>query len=220
MKSVDESWLDKQLERIQTLTNQNEELRATLKEYCEAYNKYEEFGCSLLDYPRFRDARLKAENLITYDITSFACNEQFCAYSSSIKEIIPRCKEEGCLMQPKSKFDENEWNSFHDTVEEASNRSYTIKELKNIYQQLPNNLRLDAERWGLSDSVVRDHIYVFLKEQPDLKDILINGIESERDWKEDFNDDNGKYQRDCIICKQLFYGYKRRVVCKVCDSKE
>lgn len=39
---------------------------------------------------------------------------------------------------------------------------------------------------------------------------------SERDWKEDFVHENGNYECVCSICKNHFYGYKRRVVCKTC----
>ncbi len=40
-----------------------------------------------------------------------------------------------------------------------------------------------------------------------------------RNWVEDFSDqDNGDYICRCCICKELFRGYKRRVVCRVCDK--
>jgi hypothetical protein len=46
------------------------------------------------------------------------------------------------------------------------------------------------------------------------------GKESERNWTEDFEHENGNYQCRCIECKNMFIGHKRRVVCKVCDGKE
>lgn len=39
---------------------------------------------------------------------------------------------------------------------------------------------------------------------------------TDRDWPEDFEDENGMYQNKCVYCKNLFFGYKRRVVCKIC----
>ena len=36
------------------------------------------------------------------------------------------------------------------------------------------------------------------------------------DWTEDFGHENGQYPNRCIVCEALFYGYKRRHVCKVC----
>jgi hypothetical protein len=44
--------------------------------------------------------------------------------------------------------------------------------------------------------------------------------ESDRDWKEDFTHENGNYMNGCMYCKQMFYGHKRRVVCKICDNKD
>jgi hypothetical protein len=37
-----------------------------------------------------------------------------------------------------------------------------------------------------------------------------------RDWIEDRQDENGNYENECIICKKLFIGHKRRVVCFKC----
>lgn len=40
---------------------------------------------------------------------------------------------------------------------------------------------------------------------------------SERDWPEDFPHDNGNYVCKCSICHRHFFGYKRRLVCKICS---
>lgn len=40
----------------------------------------------------------------------------------------------------------------------------------------------------------------------------------ECDWVEDFAHENGNYQNKCVSCYKLFFGHKRRVVCKCCDS--
>lgn len=53
----------------------------------------------------------------------------------------------------------------------------------------------------------------------DTPDILHKRDESDRDWKEDFSHENGNYMNTCMYCKLMFYGYKRRVVCKICDNK-
>lgn len=37
-----------------------------------------------------------------------------------------------------------------------------------------------------------------------------------RNYPEDFHHENGKYLRECIICQNMFIGYKRRYVCKIC----
>jgi hypothetical protein len=38
-----------------------------------------------------------------------------------------------------------------------------------------------------------------------------------RDWSEDHAHENGWYQCKCATCEQMFYGHKRRVMCKVCS---
>jgi hypothetical protein len=42
--------------------------------------------------------------------------------------------------------------------------------------------------------------------------------ESDRDWKEDFNHENGNYRCICCHCGNTFSGHKRRVVCKICAA--
>lgn len=39
---------------------------------------------------------------------------------------------------------------------------------------------------------------------------------TDRDWKDDFSHENGKYINICMDCKLPFYGHKRRVVCHKC----
>jgi hypothetical protein len=36
------------------------------------------------------------------------------------------------------------------------------------------------------------------------------------DWPEDFSHENGNYQCECLYCKTMFFGHKRRVVCREC----
>lgn len=39
-----------------------------------------------------------------------------------------------------------------------------------------------------------------------------------RNWKEDYEKENGNYINTCITCGKLFGGHKRRVVCKECAT--
>lgn len=39
------------------------------------------------------------------------------------------------------------------------------------------------------------------------------------DWTEDFPGENGNYQCRCMECEALFYGHKRRLICKVCAKR-
>jgi hypothetical protein len=48
--------------------------------------------------------------------------------------------------------------------------------------------------------------------------VVDNFAPSERDWTEDFPHENGNYMCRCCVCKRLFAGHKRRVVCKTCST--
>lgn len=54
-------------------------------------------------------------------------------------------------------------------------------------------------------------IYPYLKD----KDI------SSRSWiEEDQHLENGCYMCSCLYCRNVFFGYKRRIVCKLCCNKK
>jgi hypothetical protein len=40
-----------------------------------------------------------------------------------------------------------------------------------------------------------------------------------QNWTEDYMHENGMYQNRCLECKELFFGHKRRVICKTCFNK-
>jgi hypothetical protein len=44
-------------------------------------------------------------------------------------------------------------------------------------------------------------------------------FDSPKNWKEDYEHENGNYICTCYSCKESFYGHKRRVVCKTCASE-
>ena len=44
--------------------------------------------------------------------------------------------------------------------------------------------------------------------------------EPTRNWIEDFHHENGQYQCVCCVCKNVFIGHKRRVVCKECADAD
>lgn len=43
-------------------------------------------------------------------------------------------------------------------------------------------------------------------------------VESDRDWREDFGHENGRYICHCFKCNAQFYGHKRRIICKLCHT--
>jgi hypothetical protein len=42
---------------------------------------------------------------------------------------------------------------------------------------------------------------------------------AKRDFPEDAWHENGQYQNLCCMCQEVFIGYKRRVVCKLCSAE-
>ena len=54
------------------------------------------------------------------------------------------------------------------------------------------------------------------KEQP----AAVEGEMDARDWPEDFAHENGNYQNLCCECGKLFFGHKRRVVCRSCVKQK
>jgi hypothetical protein len=43
--------------------------------------------------------------------------------------------------------------------------------------------------------------------------------ENKRNWIEDFSHENGNYQNECNTCNEMFFGHKRRVICKLSWGK-
>lgn len=56
--------------------------------------------------------------------------------------------------------------------------------------------------------------------QPSVGDVVNYQVVKPNDWPEDFKHENGNYCNICAVCKTIFSGYKRRIVCKVCSRKE
>jgi hypothetical protein len=78
-------------------------------------------------------------------------------------------QEETKMRSIESLFnDKNEWGSFHDVVAEIKYRDYTVSELRKIFDRLPLHIKDQAQVHGISDSVVRDDAYVFLRDRPEL----------------------------------------------------
>jgi len=45
-------------------------------------------------------------------------------------------------------------------------------------------------------------------------------INSPKNWKEDYEHENGNYMNHCRTCNQKFLGHKRRVQCKECSERQ
>lgn len=44
-------------------------------------------------------------------------------------------------------------------------------------------------------------------------------LDDSRNWTEDYPHENGSYMCRCCECQRVFYGHKRRVVCRDCANK-
>jgi hypothetical protein len=55
--------------------------------------------------------------------------------------------------------------SFHDAVCEFTDKRLTDNELIRLFYMLPKYLQDDARHWGLSDTEVRDSIYVYIQDE-------------------------------------------------------
>ena len=58
---------------------------------------------------------------------------------------------------------QNEWNHLHDVILEAtwhtSKTDLNQGQLENLYNKLPDYIKLEAEQWSLNDTTIRDLIY-------------------------------------------------------------
>ena len=57
-----------------------------------------------------------------------------------------------------------------------------------------------------------------IEEFPEMSILIINGEVLSRNFPEDFHLENGNYWNNCCLCSVQFQGYKRRVVCKICEE--
>ena len=48
--------------------------------------------------------------------------------------------------------------------------------------------------------------------------VVMPSFDSPKNWTEDYKHENGNYTCKCSKCKEYFYGYKRRTLCKECSS--
>jgi hydroxymethylpyrimidine pyrophosphatase-like HAD family hydrolase len=82
-----------------------------------------------------------------------------------VREMIIESKKEKTLEDMQmEKFDKYDWAHFHDVILEVSNKQLSQEQLEKAFRLLPEDIKEDAYRWGLSDTPVRDNIYVHYKE--------------------------------------------------------
>lgn len=62
-------------------------------------------------------------------------------------------------------FEDEKWYSLHDAVYNATGVSHTEEKLKELFLELPKHIQHTAFEWGLSDTVFRDEVYVYITQQ-------------------------------------------------------
>jgi hypothetical protein len=66
-------------------------------------------------------------------------------------------------MKVTIELEKEDYNVLHDIVYGLTSETLTNDELKLIWDNLPEYLKLEAVHWGVDDTVVRDNIYEHLK---------------------------------------------------------
>ena len=69
------------------------------------------------------------------------------------------------IIEKKIILEQSDFDILHDVILEVSEKSRSNEEIEKIWQNLPEGIRLQAEQWGVGDTVVRDNIYEFLKKE-------------------------------------------------------
>lgn len=68
------------------------------------------------------------------------------------------------------KFNKNDWAHLHDVVINSTwdtgKLSLNQEQLESLYTQIPEELTEQAEKWGMNDTVFRDNLSIWLKENP------------------------------------------------------
>lgn len=58
-----------------------------------------------------------------------------------------------------------DFDALHDLIFEALNKSLSNEEIIKIWESFPEDMKLDAEKFGISHIVVRDNMYEFLQKE-------------------------------------------------------
>jgi hypothetical protein len=97
-------------------------------------------------------------------------------------------------MQTIDDFDNQDWDSFHDVLCEATGqhaREFDRLSLRAIFLRMPEEVRDTAYTWGLADTEARDEAFAFVKKNPAIVDTVVETEPLPR-WK-----------RECPNCGAL-----------------
>jgi hypothetical protein len=64
------------------------------------------------------------------------------------------------------KLDQDDLNTLHDVIFEALDKEEQLSndEIMNYWNMLPKHIKLDALKWGMSDTPTRDNMYEWFQE--------------------------------------------------------
>jgi hypothetical protein len=69
-------------------------------------------------------------------------------------------------------FTANDWNHLHDAILDATwkgeQKSCSLKEMVEIYRELPHHLKEIAIQWGMNDTVFREGVITFYRRKHDI----------------------------------------------------
>lgn len=96
-------------------------------------------------------------------------------------------------------------------------QSEGTQDANDLLSQLSEEDRAEAEKFRTElKSMPLDEVAAMVR-GPVILTALRDAGAAERDWLEDFQHENGMYLSKCSGCGHTFMGYKRRILCKVCD---
>lgn len=61
-------------------------------------------------------------------------------------------------------FDQSELASLHDIILDALDMSLSVDEVRTYWFKLPDEIKLDSIKYGISDTVIRENIHEWLEE--------------------------------------------------------
>jgi hypothetical protein len=68
-----------------------------------------------------------------------------------------------------TKFSKNDWDHMHDCILDVTynttRKNCSREELEKIFNDLPEDMKLDAFMWGMSDTLWRDNFIDYYKEK-------------------------------------------------------
>lgn len=141
-------------------------------------------------------------------------------------EELPEIKDEADLLDRisriKDKVESLKKGEVQETPEPGNPLNFRMIKLEELKAMFKNAGRL-AEADGVERAIE------IIKDEPE-KRLFTGGDEipgpfkyperdKSRDWTEEFNQENGNYSNNCHVCGNLFFGYKRRITCKLCFNK-